>query len=130
MSSCIGYDSGQHRSLPIKCSSIRSTTLAVSCLKYCTWVEVTDSDKHSSLLQCRFNYDRNMFYNTSPDETHFFSLFLYFFISFFLSLLLSFIISFFHYLLETKSDLKNCCSSFDCCPDVLAMTMDNIGVYP
>jgi hypothetical protein len=45
---------------------------------------------------------------------------------FFLSLFLSF----FLYLPETKNDLKNCCSSIDCCPDVLAMTMDNIGVYP
>ncbi len=27
-------------------------------LKYQTWVDVTDSDEHSSLLRCEINYDR------------------------------------------------------------------------
>ncbi len=32
-------------------------------IKYYSRLEVTDSDKHTSLLQCENNYTCNMFYN-------------------------------------------------------------------
>ncbi len=36
------------------------------CSKYGTRIEVKDSDKHPSLLQCGINYDRKMFYRIDP----------------------------------------------------------------
>ncbi len=56
------------RSLPLEWSSFILLHLVGSdhARKYEIRVEVTDSDKHSSLLRCVINYSREKFYNVGP----------------------------------------------------------------